>query len=161
MSLQRCIGGRGAIGVVLTGGLLLGTIIGCAGRPQIFPNSDKSLRKTSAQFAADAANRHPYHADAPRGGTIAGRAQVGYSADLLELVNLSESDWQDVEVWVNKQYVVAVPAIEKGGLRRFTFQMMFDDSGNSFPTNNNKTRIETVEVFVDGKLHDVTTKLAD
>ena len=30
---------------------------GCAGRTSLFPNSDTNLRKTSAEFAADAAKR--------------------------------------------------------------------------------------------------------
>lgn len=144
-------------------GVLAGLIVGCAGRPSILPNTDKSLRKTSAQFAADAAKRHPYKADAPRGGEVAGRAQVGYMLDQLEIANLSDTDWSDVEVWVNKKYVVHVPLIEKGAQRVkvFPFQMIFDDAGNSFPTDNNTTRIESVELYKDGKMFDVTTKLAD
>jgi hypothetical protein len=140
---------------------LMALVVGCAGRPQILPNPDKALRKTSAQFAADAAKRFPYKADAPRGGSIAGRAQVGYMVDVLEVTNFSDQDWTDVEVWVNKKYVVSVPKIEKNGLRRFTFQMIFDDAGSSFPTDNNKVRIETVEIFMDGKMYDVTKQLAD
>lgn len=144
-------------------GLSAGLFLGCAGRPSILPNADKTLRKTSAQFAADAAKRHPYKAEAPRGGEIAGRAQVGYMLDWLEVANLSDTDWTDVEIWVNKKYVVAVPLMEKGAARvtRFPFQMIFDDGGNSFPTDNNKTRIESVELYKDGKMFDVTTKLAD
>jgi hypothetical protein len=136
-------------------------IAGCAGRPEIFPNSDKSLRLTSAQFAADAAKRHPYKADAPKGGTIEGRAQVGYMADVLEVYNASNEDWNDVEIWVNKKYVVYVPKIEKGTLKHFTFQMIFDDNGQSFPTDNSKIRIDTLEIYKDGKMYDMTTQLAD
>ena len=57
--------------------LLLVGCAGCAGRPSLIPNADKSLRRTSAQFAADAAKRHPYKSDAPRGGEAVGRAQIG------------------------------------------------------------------------------------
>lgn len=146
--------------------VMVGAVGGCAGRPQILPNPARELRKTSAQFAADAARRHPYKSDAPRGGTIAGRAQVGYALDVLELANLSDTDWEDVEVWVNKTYVVYVPKVMRSAsgnerLIRFTFQMLFDDAGNSFPTDNRKTRIESVEIYKDGKMYDVTTKLAD
>jgi len=141
----------------------LSGLAGCSGRPSILPNPDKSLRKTSAQFAADAAKRHPYKSDAPRGGQLAARAQVGYMLDRLEIVNLSDTDWTDVEVWVNKQYVVHVPRIEAGAKRTtvLPFGMLFDDKGNSFPTNNNKVRVQSVELYMDGKLYDVTTKLAD
>ena len=46
---------------------------GCAGRAEIFPNSEPALRHTAAEFAADAAKRFPYKADAPRGGVAAAR----------------------------------------------------------------------------------------
>lgn len=140
---------------------MMGLFFGCSGRPSVFPNSDKALRKTSAQFAADAASRHPYKADAPRGGEASARAQVGYVTDKLEVVNLSDRDWQNVEVWVNQTYVVSVPSIPMGKLKVFPFQMLYDGAGNSFPTRNEKTRIEKVELFMDGKMYDVTTKLAD
>lgn len=139
---------------------LIGTLAGCAGRPAIY-SSDKNLRRTSAQFAADAAKRHPYPADAPRGGTLPSRAQVGYMVDVLELVNLSDSDWDGFDIWVNKKYVVHVPFLAKNKLERVTFQMLFDDSGNSFPTDNSKVRVESVEVFKDGKMYDVNKQLAD
>jgi hypothetical protein len=133
------------------------TIVGCAGRAELLPNSDKSLRKTSAQFAADAAKR-TYKADAPRGGTAEARAQVGYMLHRLEIVDLSNADWSNVEVWVNKKYVVFLPQMEKNVLKVIPFQMLFDDSGNSFPLGQH---IDNVEIFQDGKMYDVTTKLAD
>jgi hypothetical protein len=142
-------------------GLLIGATAGCAGRPAMLPNADKSLRKTSAQFAADAAKRHPYPADAPRGGQAAGRAQVGYSLNQLEVVNLGDADWENAEIWVNKTYVVFVPKMERNKLKVLPFGMLFDDTGNSFPTDNKKVRIESVEVLMGGKMYDVTTKLAD
>jgi hypothetical protein len=49
----------------------------------------------------------------------------------------------------------------KGKLERLTFQMLFDDAGNSFPTDNSKTRVETVEIYKDGKMYDMKTALAD
>jgi hypothetical protein len=133
------------------------TLVGCAGRAELLPNSDKTLRKTSAQFAADAAKRS-YKADAPRGGTAEARAQVGYMVKRIEIENLSDADWSDVEVWVNKKYVVFVPLMEKGVLKALPFQMLFDDAGNSFPL---PLHVDTVEIFRDGKMYDVTTKLAD
>jgi hypothetical protein len=141
---------------------LLGLTVGCAGRSSILPNPDPNLRKSSAQLAADAAKRSPYKADAPRGGEAPARAQVGYWADRVEVANLSSSDWQNVEVWVNKKYVCYVPAMpSKGQVAVLFFQMMFDDAGNSFPTDNNKTRVESVELYMDGKMFEVKTALAD
>jgi hypothetical protein len=137
-------------------------LVGCAGRPSVLPNPDPALRKTSAQLAADSAKRSPYKEEAPRGGEATARAQVGYWADRLEVANLSNADWQDVEVWVNKKYVCYVPKMpSKGQVEVLFFQMLYDDSGNSFPTNNNKTRIESVELYMDGKMWDVKTALAD
>jgi len=51
--------------------------------------------------------------------------------------------------------------MEKGKLEVLPFQMIFDDGGNSFPTDNSKIRVESVELYKDGKMYDVTTKLAD
>src|SRR5687768_14560041 len=46
----------------------LALLAGCAGRVSMLPNADKNLRKTPAQFAADAATRHPFKAELPSGG---------------------------------------------------------------------------------------------
>src|ERR1051326_1223672 len=86
----------------------LATATGCAGRPSLLPNGDPALRKTSPQFAADAATRHPYKAAAPRGGEAVARAEADYMFKHLNLVNLSPEDWKDVEIWVNQNYVVFV-----------------------------------------------------
>jgi hypothetical protein len=138
----------------------LSILAGCAGRPSLFPNPDPKLRKTSAEFAADAAKRFPYHSDAPHGTTTA-RCQVGYMTNVLELANLSDEDWQNVEVWVNRQYVVFVPEIKSHDLKRLHFQMIFDDAGHYFPLDNDQTPLKTVEVYIGGKLYDVPLKLAD
>src|SRR5438105_13363165 len=74
--------------VILLGMMLV--IVGCSGRPEIFPNSDNLLNKTSTQFAADAARRFPYKLDAARAGEADARAQVGYVLDVLEIENFSD-----------------------------------------------------------------------
>ena len=134
---------------------------GCSGRPSMIPNSDKSLRKTSAEFAADAAKRHPYKKDAPRGGEAVARAQVGYTLNQIDLVNLSQDTWNDVEVWVNQNYVVFVPTMAPNKLETIPFQMLFDDKGSYFPLDNKKTLVTKVEVYHDGKMYDVPVKLGD
>jgi hypothetical protein len=144
---------------ILLGMMLV--IVGCSGRPEIFPNSDNMLRKTSTQFAADAAKRFPYKLDAARAGEADARAQVGYALDVLEIANLSDQDWTDVELWVNQEYCVYLPKMESHKLKHLTFQMIFDEEGQSFPTNNNTTRIEKLEMFRDGKMYDVKLQLAD
>lgn len=141
--------------------VILMTLVGCAGRPALIPNPDKNLRKTSAQFAADAAVRFPYKADAPRGGEAVARAQVGYALDRVDLVNLSPDTWENVEVWVNQAYVIHLPVVEPNKLKILNFQMLFDNKGRSFPTDNKKVMVDKVEVFRDGKMFDVPVKLGD
>ena len=135
-------------------------VTGCAGgRPSLIPNPDKNLRKASAQFAADAATRHPYKADVPRGGEAIARSQVGYVLDRLDVVNLSQEEWQDVEIWVNERYVVHLPKVEPHTLKIIHFQMLYDGKGNYFPTSNKL--ISKVEVFKDGKMYEVPVRLGD
>lgn len=149
-----------ALRLSLCASLLLG-VVGCAGRPSLIPNPSKELRKTAAQFAADAAKRHPYKDQAPRGGQAIARAQVGYVFDQVDVVNLSDTDWHDVEVWVNKKYVCYVPTMKRDDLKVIKFTMLYDADGLNFPTDNRVYRIDTVELLMDGKMYDVTTKLAD
>jgi hypothetical protein len=130
---------------------------GCAGRPSLFPNNDKSLRKTSAQFAADAAARHPYKASAPRGGEAVARAEVDYGLKDIKLVNLSDDDWKDVEVWVNSDYVVFVPNLPKQKIEKIYFQSLYNGAGDSFPIHGRN--IEKLELLVNGKMYDVKVAL--
>jgi hypothetical protein len=134
---------------------------GCADKPTILPNGDKNLRKTNAQFAADAAKRHPYKSDAPRGGEAAARAEVDYTTHELSIVNLSKETWNNVEVWVNQNYVVFLPSMPPNDLKKISFGMMFDDKGTSLPAGNLKTLINKVEILRDGKMYDVKVKLGD
>src|SRR5215217_3536484 len=106
--------------------IAVAVLAGCSGRPSLIPNADQSLRKPSSQFAADAAKRHPYKTDAPRGGEAVARAQVGYTLNQLDVVNLSQEPWTDVEIWVNQKYVVFVPRMEPNKLKTLNFQMLFD-----------------------------------
>jgi hypothetical protein len=126
--------------------------IGCAGRAQLWPNSDPALRHTSAEFA-----------DAPRGGTAIGRAQVGYTLNKIEILNNGDQDWNDVEVWINKAYVIHLPLLKARAEKVTTlpFQAIFDDQGHSFPTDNSKILVNKVEVYHDGKMYDVPSQLAD
>jgi hypothetical protein len=130
-------------------------------KPSLLPNPDPALNKTSAQFAADAAKRHPYKPDVPRGGEAVARAQVGYWINRLEVINLSDQDWKDVEVWVNQKYVVFLPKMEKKLLKRLPFEMLFDEAGAYFPKDNNKVMMNKVELYKDGKMYDLPLQLAD
>jgi hypothetical protein len=145
--------------------LLLSVILlgGCAGRAEILPNSEPALRRTAAEFAADSAKRFPYKADAPRGTEGFARAQVGYTLNKLEIANLSDQDWDNVEVWVNRSYVVWLPKVKAraGKVTAIPFQAIFNDSGHSFPTDNSKTLVNSVEVYRDGKMYEIKTQMAD
>jgi hypothetical protein len=149
--------------LVLGLALLTLMMFGCAGRTEILPNSEPALRRKPPEFAADAARRFPYKANAPRGGEAVGRAQVGYTLNKLEIENLSDVDWDNVEVWVNQQYVVWLPKLKARPDRvtSIPFQAIYNDSGHSFPTDNSKVLINKVEVYHDGKMYDVRTQLAD
>ena len=150
---------RTAAGIYVVGGM-----VGCSGRAELLPNSDPNLRHTSTEFAVDAAKRFPFKADAPSGGNAAARAQVGYMLKKLEIVNLSPDDWSNVEIWVNQKYVVGIAKMENHKLEALPFQMLFNDQGHSFPTDNTKeadTLINKVQIYNDGKMYDVPLQLAD
>ena len=151
--------------VTVTAATFAAVLCGCAGRPSLIPNSDPTLRKTSAQFASDAARRHPFNASLPPGGNAKGRAHVGYGLDTVEIVNLSGEDWQNVELWANRKYVVFIPKVRAGSGRVTTinFQMMFDANGKSFPTNNSRpeTMVRQLEMVRDGTLYTIPFKQAD
>ena len=46
-------------------------------------------------------------------------------------------------------------------LKKLTFQMLFNEKGYSFPTDNKLLRINKLEMFWDGKMYDVKLQLAD
>ncbi len=140
-------------------------LTGCSGRPGVLPHSDPALRKSSAEFSAESARRYPYKADAPRGDDAQARAQVGYSLNRIDIANLSDTEWTDVEVWINGKYVVVLPTLPPGELRSLNFQMIFDDSGHYFPLKNDAKRPETmvnqIEILRDGVMYTVPLRLAD
>lgn len=138
---------------------------GCAGRTSVIPNSDPALRKTKNEFAADAMARQPYHADAPRAGKINGRASFDYADDTLQIVNFSADDWADVEIWVNQQYVVFVPRVAGNTMTAKTidFTMLYNRLGHPFPSENKDedSMVRKVEVYMGGKMYDLTAKPAE
>ena len=153
--------------IAITALTLAGALIGCEGRPAIIPNKDASLRRTSAQLAADSAKR-TYQAEAPKGGEVAGRAEVDYTLKAVHLANLSPDDWDNVEVWINQKYVVYIPKlphdVKGSGYRHLNFQMFYDQNGQHIPITAfgiSKIRVEKVELAMDGKMYDVPVRLAD
>ena len=145
--------------------LLMALLAGCSGRPSLLPNSDPALNKTSAAFAADAAKRQPFNTSLPSGGVAKGRAQVGYGMDTVQVVNLSSEDWDNVELWINRKYVVFVPKIPGGGQRAKTlnFQMFYDDRGHYFPVDNASPdrMVQQLEMVRGGQVYSIPVRLAD
>lgn len=135
--------------------------VGCSSRPTLFGSSDPALQRSHTEFAADAAKRFPYPSDAPNAGRAVGRAQVGYSLNRLEVVNLSDQPWTDIEIWVNRSYVVHLPKMEPHELKRLRFQIIFNESGQHFPLNNHQVLVDRVEIYQNGKLYDVPVQMAD
>ena len=82
------------------------------------------------------------------------------SADSAD-ANLSQEEWDNVEVWVNRNYVVFLPKMEPNKLKTLNFQMLFDEKGNYFPLDNKKVLVDKVEVYRDGKMYDVPVRLGD
>jgi hypothetical protein len=140
-----------------------GLLLGCAGRPSLFPNSDPNLRRTMAELAADAAKRHPYKSDAPRGGEALARASIDYTFKTIQILNYSDTDWSNVEIWVNQSYVCYLPDFPHGkdGAKSFDFDMFFDDKGEYFWTDRGKIRVNQLEMLRDGKIYDIKTSPAD
>jgi hypothetical protein len=99
----------------------------------------------------------------PKALEIKARAQVAYPLNRMEVVNFSEKDWEDVEVWVNHKYVCHVPKMQSRQLKEIHFPMLFDEKGNSFPMNSNKGKmlVRSVEILRNGKMYQVTVEAAD
>jgi hypothetical protein len=140
-----------------------GLLAGCEGRPALMPNSDPAMNRTSTQFAADAARRFPYPQSGPRGKTAAGRAEIDLMLTRLQILNSSDEDWNEVDIWVNQSYVCHVPSIPKGKQKVETveFTMLYNMSGHYFTTDGGKTPITLVEMRKDGKLCQIPLVLAD
>lgn len=145
--------------VVLCGGLLAWA--GCEGRPALIPVSDPDLKRTSAQFAADAAKR-TYPASAPHGGDAEAMADVDHGfRNRIQVENLSSDTWNGVELWVNEKYVVYLPQWPSKTLKKINFSMLYDRDGQSFPTSNKTVRVDKLEMLMNGKLYNVPKRLAD
>ena len=151
---------RFIFGFSLTACAILG---GCEGRPGLVPNSDPALNRTSTQFAADAAKRFPYPSTLPRGGTADGRAEVDVMLTRLQILNSSDEDWNNIEIWVNQSYVCHIPSIPKGKQKVETigFEMLYNANGDYFSTSGGKNPINLVEMKRNGKLYQLPIVLAD
>ncbi len=137
---------------------VIGLIGGCAseGHTSFFANPDPALRKSAVEFAVDGAKRS-YESTARKAGQAQARATFDQQAHRIDIVNLSETDWHDVEVWINQTYVVLVPTMPKGedNDKKLDFEMFYDQGAHHFDTDGGKNPIKTIEIFRDGAMYTV------
>jgi hypothetical protein len=147
------------LGSLIVMGLGFG-LTGCVsdGTPELIPNRDPNLDKTSAELAADAAKRH-YEADAPKGDAGEARAQYELMTKQLDLVNLSKADWADVEIWINHEYVLFVPQMKQAEDKTLDFTLFYDQDGHHFETKKGANPFKTLEIYKDGKMYEVTADM--
>lgn len=128
-------------------------LAGCSseGHTSFWANPDPLMRRSAATFAADAAKRS-YPATAPHGPQATARAEFDQMMGRIDLVNLTAADVQNVEVWINQQYVVQIPTIKSQGDEKLDFEMFYDHDGHIFTTNGGKNPIKMMELFHDGQL---------
>jgi hypothetical protein len=133
---------------------------GCStdGQPTLIPNSDANLRKSSAEFAADAAKRQ-YEADAPQEKQTIARAQYNLMERQFDLANLTNSDWHNIEVWVNQKYVVMVPEWTRNTAKALNFELFYDAEGHHFKTHFGGNPVKSLQIYQDGKMYDVVATL--
>ena len=139
-----------------------GLMIGCEGRPTAFPNSDPNMRKTSTQFAADAARRFPYPANLPK-ARADGRVELDLMLNRLQVLNSSHQDWNNIDIWVNQSYVCHIPIIPKGmeKVETIEFTTLYNINGDYFTTDNGKNAVKLVEMNMNGTMYQIPLALAD
>jgi hypothetical protein len=135
-------------------------LTGCMGdgRPTLLPVADSNLRKSSAEFAADAARR-TYEADAPKSNLTIARAQYNLMESQFDVANLTNWDWKNIEVWVNQKYVVSVPQFARNSGEALNFQLFYDNDGHHFDTHWGGNPVKSLQIYADGKMYDVVATL--
>lgn len=138
---------------------LLGSAGGCEETPGYYPNQDLTLRRPVKEIRADAAQRI-YPVDAAKVKNLPVRARIGYMAKTVDVVNLTDTDWTDVEVWVNGQWVCHLPRMEAGVLKSIPWNAFYDREGKSLPRESQSFVVSQVEVYMGGKLYAVPITIA-
>jgi hypothetical protein len=135
-------------------------IAGCEQSVSLIPNNDPSLRKPTAQFSADASKR-AYEADAPKTASDDFRAGYALTYRRVEMANISDEDYSNIEVWINGKYVVYCNKFEKKSGKSLPFRDFFDGQGHRFDTADGNNAIQTIEVYADGNMHQVKSHVED
>lgn len=133
--------------------------VGCAsGTNRLNPNPEKSLQKKPQELVEYAAGLE-YPADAPRAEVSPIVAEIDYGIDVINLVNLGNEDFQDLDVWVNRQYVVKLASLPVGRQRGINFHILYDKDGQRAPVKG--VWIQSVELLRDGQMFPARLKIAD
>jgi hypothetical protein len=145
-------------GFLCVAGLLV--MPGCMGdgTPTLLPNNDAALRKTSTEFAADAAKRS-YEADAPKAADPIARAEYNLSERQFDVANLTNSDLKNVEFWVNQRYVVNVKEFPANSGKTLNFELFYDADGHHFATDHGANPIRSLQIYDGSKMYDVVATL--
>jgi hypothetical protein len=137
--------------------LLVG-MAGCTGRPTLVPNEDPALNQKPEVLARQAVKKFPYPAELPVSpNPLPIRAELGYWANEMSLLNFGDTDIDNVDIWVNRLYVVSLPKLESKKVKKIPFEVLYDSLGKHFPRNG--TRIESLEIRIDDVMHKVPTQL--
>lgn len=144
-------------------------IAGCqTNSTKLIPNPDRDLRKSPEAFKADAAKRvYPASQPSPFAPTPPSsalqwapfRGEVDYQLDVINIVNLSDKDWNNVEVWANGKYVCFVPSFPAKMQRGIAFRILFSPEGQQPPLRG--LWLDKVELVKDGKIYQVVIHPAD
>lgn len=138
-----------------------GSLFGCDGMPALIPNSDPALRRSSASFAADAAKR-VYETSAQAQPDTEARAKYELIFKQVDLTNISTNDeWDNVEVWINRKYVVFIPKVSPSTDVTLNFQMFFDSDGNHFETDSGQNPIKSIDIYRNGTMYSVPMHVAE
>jgi hypothetical protein len=136
---------------------LLALAAGCTRNATWLPNADGNLNKPAKHFIDDAATRFPYPADLPRGGEARARAEIGYQANVINFGQYSGAELADVELWVNRSYVLFLPKVEVGKAKFLPFKLFYNDRGQHLPESG--VYVDKVEMKLDGTMYDVPHQL--
>ena len=81
----------------------------------------------------------------------------------LQILNSSEEDWNNIDIWVNQSYVCHVSSIPKGKekVETIDFTMLYNDKGDYFTTDGGKNPVTLVEIRKDGKFMQVPIRMAE
>lgn len=143
-------------------------IAGCeTNYTRFIPNPDRDLNKSVAEFRADAAKRK-YPTTEPSSVATTAPAQVGqapfrgeidYQLRVINIVNLSDTQWDNVEVWANGMYVCFVPTFPARMQRGIAFRILYTPDGIRPPLTG--LWMQKVELIKDGVVYPIPIFAAD